>query len=221
MSTHAFGSRIASARLNVPPDELVFENGRIFTADNPDNAVELYRVAGAAHWSATDLPSDIEPGIRETGTWSPPELQSPNDEGQINMQLTYAFLFDYCGIEIDRDAGAARIDKYVTIHDSGTMLNPLIVSGQVYGAYGWGVGVALFEEFVYAGDGSFLSGTFADYLCPTAPEVPRPQILHMESPTTFTPSMSGPSMTSRGRSTSSLASSVSSMMYSLMPATSA
>ena len=180
-------ARIASARLNVGPDELAFEDGRIFAADNPNNAVELYRVAGAAHWSATDLPAGIEPGIRETGTWSPPELQSPTDEGQINMQLTYAFLFDYCGVEIDRDTGVVRIDKYVTIHDSGTMLNPLIVSGQVYGAYAWGVGAALYEEFVYGEDGSFLSGTFADYLCPTACEVPEPVILHMESPSMVAP----------------------------------
>ena len=67
------------------------------------------------------------------------------------------------------------------------MLNPLIVSGQVYGAYGWGVGAALHEEFVYGEDGSFLSGTFADYLCPTAYEVPEPVILHMETPSLVAP----------------------------------
>ncbi len=180
-------ARLASVRLNARPDELAFEDGKIFAADNPSNAIEVYRAAGAAHWSATDLPAGVDPGIRETGTWSAPELQSPNDEGQINMQLTYAFLFDYCGVEVDRDTGVVRIDKYVTIHDSGTMLNPLIVSGQVYGAYGWGVGAALHEEFAYAEDGSFLSGTFADYLCPTACEVPEPVILHMESPSLVAP----------------------------------
>jgi 2-furoyl-CoA dehydrogenase large subunit len=90
-------------------------------------------------------------------------------------------------VEIDRDTGAVNIDKYVTMHDAGRLLNPLIANGQILGSFGWGVGCALYEEFVYSADGSFLSGTFADYLCPTACEIPRPVILHMESPSPFTP----------------------------------
>ena len=73
------------------------------------------------------------------------------------------------------------------MHDAGRILNPLIAEGQIYGSFGWGVGCALLEEFVYSSDGSFLSGTFADYLCPTSCEVPRPVILHMECPSPFTP----------------------------------
>jgi 2-furoyl-CoA dehydrogenase large subunit len=80
-----------------------------------------------------------------------------------------------------------RIDKYVTMHDSGVLLNPLIANGQVYGAFAWGLACALYEEFVYGDDGSFLTGTFADYLCPTSWEVPEPVILHMESPSMVTP----------------------------------
>ena len=76
-------------------------------------------------------------------------------------------MFDFCGIEIDRDTGAIRIDKYVTMHDAGRILNPLIADGQIYGSFGWGIGCALLEEFAYGADGSFLSGTFADYLVPT------------------------------------------------------
>jgi 2-furoyl-CoA dehydrogenase large subunit len=178
---------LASQTLNTPVDKIEFASGKIFAADNPDNFVKLYRVAGSAHWSAGDLSTDIEPGVREIGTWTPPELKSPNDQGQINMQLTYSFLFDYCGVEVDRDTGEVRIDKYVTVHDSGRRLNPMIVDGQVYGAYAWGVGAALYEEFAYGEDGSFLSGTFSDYLCPTAYEVPEPVILHMESPSMVAP----------------------------------
>jgi len=96
-------------------------------------------------------------------------------------------VFDFCGLQVDRVTGEVRIDRYVTMHDSGEILNPLLADGQVYGAFAWGLGIALSEEFVYGGDGSFLSGTFADYLCPTAPEVPEPQILHMVSPSPFTP----------------------------------
>ena len=180
-------SRIASANLNVAADQIEFAGGKIFARDNPDNSLNLYRVAGSAHWTPGSLPGDMDPGIRETGTWSPPQMEPPNDRDQINTSLTYGFVFDYCGVEIDRDTGRVHIDKYVTMHDSGKLLNPLIANGQVYGAFSWGVGCALLEEFAYGDDGSFLSGTFADYLCPTAPEVPEPMILHMESPSTFTP----------------------------------
>ncbi len=180
-------ARIASQSLNVPPDQLEFAGGKVFAADNPDNALNLYRVAGTAHWTPGELPADMDPGVRETGTWSPPEMEPPNDQDQINTSLTYGFVFDYCGVEIDRDTGQVSIDKYVTMHDSGKLLNPLLADGQVYGAFSWAVGCALYEEFAYGDDGSFLSGTFADYLCPTAAEVPEPEILHMETPSMLTP----------------------------------
>lgn len=180
-------AKIAAQSLNVEAGAVEFVDGKIFAADNPDNAIRFSRVAGTAHWSPGELPVGMEPGICEVGVWSPPELEPPNDADQINTSLTYGFVFDFCGIEIDRDTGQPRIDGYVTMHDSGKLLNPLLADGQVYGAFGWGIGCALHEEFVYDEDGSFLSGTFADYLCPTACEVPEPLILHMESPSPLTP----------------------------------
>jgi len=180
-------SRIASQSLNVPAEQLEFADGKIFDPTNTDNSINFYRAAGAAHWTPGNLPEGMEPCVRETGSVSPPELESPNDKDQINTSLTYAFVFDYCGVEIDRDTGEVKIDKYVTMHDSGTLLNPLIADGQVHGAFAWAVGCALYEEFVYGEDGSFLTGTFADYLVPTSWEVPEPQIIHMESPSMLTP----------------------------------
>lgn len=180
-------ARIASQTLNVPAEDLTFANGKIFAADNPENAANVYRIAGSAHWTPGNLPDGMEPGIRETGSWSPPEMEPPNESDQINSSLTYGFVFDYCGVEIDRDTGQVRIDKYVTMHDSGKLLNPLLAEGQVHGAFAWGVGCALYEEFVYGEDGSFLTGTFADYLVPTSWEVPEPVILHMETPSLLTP----------------------------------
>ena len=178
---------IAAQTLNVPAVEIEFAGGQVFAKGNPDNALRFSRVAGTAHWSPGELPTDMAPGITETATWSAPELEPPNEKDQINTSLTYGFVFDICGLEIDRVTGEVRIDKYVTMHDSGNILNPLLADGQVYGAFSWGLGIALSEEFVYSEDGSFLSGTFADYLCPTAPEVPEPQILHMVSPSPLTP----------------------------------
>src|ERR1700722_15755720 len=73
------------------------------------------------------------------------------------------------------------------MHDAGTLLNPLIADGQVHGAFVQGVAAALYEELVYDDAGSFLSGTFADYLVPTASEIPRLEILHQETPSPLTP----------------------------------
>jgi 2-furoyl-CoA dehydrogenase large subunit len=75
----------------------------------------------------------------------------------------------------------------VTMHDCGTILHPAMVDGQVRGGFAQAVGAALYEEYAYAPDGSFLTGTFADYLLPTVAEVPEPIILHMQTPSPFTP----------------------------------
>lgn len=178
---------IAGPRLNVKPEDIEFADGLVFARDNPDNSLKLHRVAGVAHWQPGELPSGMEPGVRATGVWAPPELEPPNDQDQVNTSLTYGFVFDFCGVEIDRDTGQVHIDKYVTVHDSGTILNPLLKDGQTYGAFAWGVGCALMEEFVYGDNGEFLSGTFADYLPPTVCEIPTPELFHVSTPSPFTP----------------------------------
>ena len=73
------------------------------------------------------------------------------------------------------------------MHDAGRRINPALVDGQIRGGFAHGLGAALFEKFRYDDGGQFLSGTFADYLVPTACEVPDPIILHTESPSPFTP----------------------------------
>jgi 2-furoyl-CoA dehydrogenase large subunit len=180
-------ARIAAHILDAPLESIGFADGKVYSDLDPSKALRFSRVAGTAHWSPSELPPGVEPGLTEIGVWSPPELEPPNDADQINTSLTYGFVFDFCGLEVDRDTGDVRIDRYVTMHDSGKLLNPLIADGQVYGGFAWGVGAALREQFVYDDDGSFLSGTFADYLCPTACEVPEPLILHMETPSPLTP----------------------------------
>ncbi len=180
-------AKIASQYLNASPENIEFAKGTIFDRSNPENALKFGRVAGAVHWAPNSLPQDMEHGIRETGVWSPPQLTAPDDQDRVNTSLTYGFVFDYCGIEIDPATAQVRIDKYVTMHDAGTLLNPLIAKGQILGSFVQGLGAALYEEFIYGEDGSFLTGTFADYLVPTANEAPEPVILHMESPSPFTP----------------------------------
>jgi 2-furoyl-CoA dehydrogenase large subunit len=80
-----------------------------------------------------------------------------------------------------------RVDRYVSMHDAGRILNPMILDGQMRGAFVQGIASALYEEFVYDDGGQFLTGTFADYLVPTAAEIPHVEMLHQETPSPFTP----------------------------------
>ena len=180
-------ARIASQRLNSPADELRFEGGRIFAAGNPANDLDFRRVAALAHWSPGSLPEGVPPALRETARWTPPALTPPDDDDRVNSSAAYGFIFDFCGVEVDRATSAVVIERYVTTHDAGRRLNPALVDGQIRGAFAHAVGAALYEELAYSEDGSFLSGTLADYLVPTACEVPDPLILHRDSPSPVTP----------------------------------
>jgi 2-furoyl-CoA dehydrogenase large subunit len=179
-------ARAAAAQLNVPADEIEFAAGRVRAKGNPDNALPFTRLAAAAHWAPGTL-ADDDQALRETVFWTPPQLTAPTAQDGINSSLCHGFIFDFCGVEVDRVTGAVRIDKYVTMHDCGRVLHPAMVAGQVTGGFAQALGAALYEEYVYADDGSFISGTLADYLMPTTAEVPAPLILHFESPSPFTP----------------------------------
>ena len=176
---------IAAAMWKVPAEDVRFAGGKVFVEGGPSQP--FHRIAGTTHWSPGLLPENEHGGLRETAFWSPPQLTAPSDEDCINSSLCYGFIFDICAVEIDRITGEVHIDRYVTCHDAGRILNPMLVDGQIRGGFTQGLGVALMEEFAYASDGSFLSGTFADYLVPTAPEAVEPVILHMETPSPFTP----------------------------------
>ena len=92
-----------------------------------------------------------------------------------------------CGVEVDLVTYAVRVDRYVSMHDAGRIMNPTIAEGQIRGAFAQGVAAALYEEFAYNDEGAFLSGTFADYLVPTVSEIPELEILHHETPSPLTP----------------------------------
>lgn len=178
---------VAARALNVRPEGLVFAGGRVHPPDNPENAITLARLAGVFHWSPSSLPEGMEPGLRVTEMWSPPALAPPDPEDRINGAGAYAFVFDYCAVEVDPATARVRIDRYVTGHDSGRRLHPAMVDGQIRGAFAQGVGAALYEELRYDADGAFLTGSLADYPIPTACEVPAPIIVHHDSPSTVTP----------------------------------
>jgi 2-furoyl-CoA dehydrogenase large subunit len=179
--------RIAAKQLNILPDDVELADGKARSRTNPDNALPFGRVAGTAHWSPVMLPEGVEPGLRETATWCPPELEPPSKDDRINTSLTYGFIFDMCGIEIDPVTFQVRVDRYISMHDAGRLMNPLLAEGQMKGAFVQGLATALYEEFVYDERGSFLSGSFADYLVPTATEIPPLELMHIETPSPFTP----------------------------------
>jgi 2-furoyl-CoA dehydrogenase large subunit len=180
-------ARIAAAQLNLRPADLCFAEGRIFAASNPENSVSFARVAAASHWYPDNLPAPEPAALRETVFWSPSVLEPPNAADEINSSAVYGFVFDFCGIEVDRDTGVICIDRYVSLHDAGRILNRALFDGQVRGGFAMAIGAAIYERFVYAEDGGFLTGSFADYAVPTASMIPELEILHMESPSPVTP----------------------------------
>jgi 2-furoyl-CoA dehydrogenase large subunit len=180
-------SRIAARQLNARSEDLEFADGKIRSRGNPDNAISFGRAAGTAHWSPVMLPDGMAAGLRETAVWNPPQLEPPDNADRINTSLTYGFVFDICGVEIEPSSGAVTVDRYYSMHDAGKLLNPLLADGQIRGAFVQGLAAALYEEFIYDGNGIFQSGNFADYLVPTACEIPPLSTMHMESPSPFTP----------------------------------
>lgn len=180
-------ARIASAQFGCAPVQVVFAGGKVHPEGEPWRAQPFGRFAASPHWAPGLLPEGEEPGLRETAFWTAPQLSAPDDEDRVNTSAAYGFAFDLCAVEVDRATGRVRIDKYVTVHDAGRILHPGMADGQIRGAFAQGLGAALMEEFRYGADGSFQAGTFADYLVPTTCEVPDPVILHLETPSPFTP----------------------------------
>jgi 2-furoyl-CoA dehydrogenase large subunit len=177
----------AAAQLNIRPEEVRFAGGRVFAVANPENSLGFARIAGVSHWAPATLPDNDAAALRETAFWSPAVLEAPNAADEINSAATYGFVFDFCGVEIDRDTGEVCVDNYVSLHDAGRILNSVLFDGQVRGAFAMAVGAALYERFVYDKGGSFLTGSFADYAVPTAGMVPGLTILHRETASPVTP----------------------------------
>jgi 2-furoyl-CoA dehydrogenase large subunit len=152
-----------------------------------DDDASLRRVAGTVHWNPEALPPGMEPGLAVTAYYAAPNLLPPDAEDQVASSASHGFVADVAVVEIDRETGEVSVLDYVTVHDAGRLLNPLLAEGQVRGGLAHGAGAALFERHVYDEDGNLLTGSFMDYLAPTAPDLPIPRIGHRESPSPFVP----------------------------------
>lgn len=178
---------IAAHQLKVRKEDLEIVNGKISVKNNPAKSISVKRVAGLAHWNPLDLPPNIQPGIYETYYYTAQNTAPPDENDLINSSITYGFVADMVTVEIDPETYELNIVDYITVHDAGKLLNPLIVDGQIMGGLVHGLGGAMFEELAYNDKGQFLTGSFMDYLCPTAPEIPRITIKHIETPSPITP----------------------------------
>ncbi|MER2634323.1 MAG: xanthine dehydrogenase family protein molybdopterin-binding subunit [Rhizobiaceae bacterium] len=164
--------RIGAHFLQTSADRVRLEGGAVVDGQR---SVPLSEVARAAFRHAQDLPPGEEPGLSVTTTFQP-----ESGTGAFSY-ATHAVV-----VSVDENTGLVKILDYVIVHDCGTIVNPLIVEGQIQGGLAQGLGNALLEESPYDEFGQPLASTFLDYLLPGFTEVPNARIGHIESPSPFT-----------------------------------
>jgi aerobic carbon-monoxide dehydrogenase large subunit len=163
----AKAKKIAAHLLEVGEEDLEWNVDRFQVKGSPEQAKTIQEIAFAAY---TNHPQGMEAGLEATDYYDPPNL-------------TFPFGSYICAVDVDKGTGEVRVRRFVAIDDCGNLINPLIVEGQIHGGLTMGLAPALFEEIVYDENGQNLTGTFADYLLPTAVETP-----HWETGHTITPS---------------------------------
>jgi 2-furoyl-CoA dehydrogenase large subunit len=177
----------AAHLMDVPADQLEFRSGAVSPKSGKGVSYSIKDLAGRAHWNATSLPEGMEPGLQATAVFGFPEATPVDDQDRVNSSNTYGFIAEVMAVEVDPETAAIKILRYATVHDAGTIINPMIAEGQIYGGALHGLGGALFEELQYDDGGQLLTGTFMDYLVPTASEAPVIDIAHLVSPSPLTP----------------------------------
>jgi carbon-monoxide dehydrogenase large subunit len=126
-----------------------------------------------ASFAAHDLPDGLEPGLDSDATFDPENFSYPHGT-------------HLCAMEVDTETGGLKMRKYVAVDDVGTIVNPMIVDGQVHGGLVQGIAQALFEEAVYDDAGTLVSASFVDYLVPTAADTISFDLDHTTTPSTIT-----------------------------------
>ena len=161
---------IAAYRLGVDESRVEYDRG---TFTGPEGSVTLKEIALSA-WTAHDLPDGMEPGLEASYVYDPPNFSWP---GGAHVAV----------VEVDTETGAVDLLRYVAVDDVGTVINPLIVEGQVHGGLAQGVAQALYEEAVYDEDGNLMTSTMTTYLVPSAAELPDWEVGRTETPSPTNP----------------------------------
>jgi carbon-monoxide dehydrogenase large subunit len=141
------------------------------TVHGPGSKISIAEIAFAANARPDQLPAGMEPLLEATATYE------PADSGGVFAYGTHAVV-----VAVDPDSGVTELLDYVVSEDCGTMINPMIVDGQIQGGIAQGIGTALYEEIPYDELGQPLATTFADYMVPCAPEIPKARIEHLVTP---------------------------------------
>ena len=160
---------IASHMLEAAPGDIVLENGMAKVAGT-DRSVPIAKMAREAYTQTHRFKGEIEPGLTETGHYDPP--------GTFSNACHVAI------VAVDVETGRVTIEKFLVAEDAGRIINPMIAEGQVHGGIAQGIGNALLEEIVYDESGGILTANLADYMPPTAREMPPIELHHRETPST-------------------------------------
>jgi carbon-monoxide dehydrogenase large subunit len=166
--------RIAAFRLGAEhPDELTVDGAIVCRRDDPQASIGLAEVHVAAI-TGQGIPETEEPGLEATSHFEPPAA-------------AFAFGSAAAVVAVDPDTGDFDVERFVMVHDCGTVVNPVLVEGQVRGALAQGFGAALSEELRYdAETGQLVNGSMLDYFVPTAADLPPVELLHTEVPSPVT-----------------------------------
>jgi len=149
---------IAAAMLEASPDDLEWSPGRFSVRGDPEAAKTIQEIA-LATFAAHDLPDGVEASLDSDHTYDPENFSFPHGT-------------HLCAVEVDTQTGFVQIRSYVAVDDVGVVVNPLIVEGQVHGGIAQGIAQALYEEGVYDDSGNLVTTTLADYLVPSAADLP-------------------------------------------------
>ncbi|MDA8101980.1 MAG: molybdopterin-dependent oxidoreductase [Nitrospiraceae bacterium] len=164
---------IAAHQLEVAEEDLDYAEGTFTVKGSPDRAFPLAAAAFEA-FTAHNLPDGMEPNLEASVSWDPPNF-------------TFPYGSHIAVVEVDTETGKVDLIRYQAVDDCGNRVNPLIIEGQVHGGIAQGVAQALFEEASYDAAGNLISATLADYLVPSAAELPS-----FELGETVTPSPTNP-----------------------------
>jgi carbon-monoxide dehydrogenase large subunit len=164
---------IAAHMLEVSPDDLEWDSGRWAVRGDPDQGKTMPEIA-LATFAAHDLPDGVEPSLDSDATYDPDNFSYPHGT-------------HLCAVDVDTDTGQVKIRTYVAVDDIGHVINPLIVDGQVHGGLAQGIAQALFEEAAYDDSGNLITASLADYLIPSATDLPTFTLERTETPSTLNP----------------------------------
>ncbi len=166
--------KLASEELEAAEADLELVGGKVQVRGVPAKSIDLGRLAQTANPMRGAVAPGTEPGLEATCYFGPAYGTTASG--------VHAMI-----VEVDRETLDVKILKYVVVHDCGTVINPLILEGQIVGGVAQGIGNAFYEKLVYDSEGQLLSGSFADYLLPTACEVPRIETDHVVTPSPLNP----------------------------------